>query len=322
LRKVAGLDPDDIVDLRPASMLEVARQRRLERRLKLQRLDISRHGPMAGVIGDHISDKIRVYGRYEVDELEALDSLVLSRFAGRTRCCVDIGANIGNHCLHFSRRFDKVIAFEPNPLAADLLRWNLRANDCTNVTVHPVGLAEIPSTATLAIVDRNLGASHLGARPGPESAGEARVEVQLARGDDLLLQEELIDLVKIDVEGFEHEVLRGLRKTLARHRPIVLAEVLPSRIDPASGTTPVASLLDELGYVPFEMVWRRRSRMKLLDFLLSALHGTRVRVLRPIRRFANRSYPMVVFIPREDVRLLRQDSASGVRQRHETAVST
>ena len=307
MRKVApGRHPDDVVDHVPISILRAARARRLERLLRRYQIDLASRDTVAGIIGDHISDKIRVFGRYERDELESLGAFVLSRLPGRTRCCVDVGANIGNHCLFFSRRFAKVLAFEPNPLAVDLLRWNLRANGVRNVTVHAAGLAERASKATLSIVDRNLGASHVVAGPADESAGDDRVQVDLVRGDDLLLDEKAVDLVKIDVEGFELGVLRGLQRTLERHRPIVLAEALPARIDPATGTTEVAELLASLGYVPYEMAWRRRSRVKWLDAMLTALHGTRVRVLRPIRRFEHRSYPMVVFLPGDDVPLLRR----------------
>ena len=173
MRKAAlRFHADDVIDYLPASSQRAARTRRLERLLRRHPFDSERYGRMAGVIGDHISDKIRVFGRYELDELDALDAFVLARLPGRTRCCVDVGANIGNHCLFFSQRFSRVLAFEPNPLAVDLLRWNLRANGIDNVTVHAVGLAEQPSTATLSIVDRNLGSSHLVRAVGRGSAGE------------------------------------------------------------------------------------------------------------------------------------------------------
>lgn len=312
---------DDVIDYVPVSSLRAAQARRLERLLRRQRFDTAGYGRMAGVIGDHISDKIRVFGRYELDELEALDAFVLSRLPGRMRCCVDVGANIGNHCLYFSRRFDKVHAFEPNPLAVDLLRWNLRANGIGNVTVHTVGLAEQPSTATMSIVDRNLGSSHVGAETDAAPAGGERVQVSLARGDELLLAEEVVDLVKIDVEGFELGVLRGLRRTLERHQPIVLAEALSSTIDTTTGTTAVADLLAELGYVPFEMLWRRRSRLKWVDALLTAVFGTRIRTLRRIRRFEDRNYPMVVFLPKNDVPLVQQDTVMVARSRGREAAT-
>jgi len=316
MRKVTlRLHADDVIDYLPVSSLSAARTRRLERLLRRHRFDGERYGRLAGVIGDHISDKIRVFGRYELDELQALDAFVLERLPGRTRCCVDVGANIGNHCLHFSTRFDKVLAFEPNPLAVDLLRWNLRANAIHNVTVHAVGLAEQPSTATMSIVDRNLGATHLDAQSGADSSGGEHVHVTLARGDDLLLAEDVVDMIKIDVEGFELDVLRGLRRTLERHRPIVLAEALPSRIDPTTGTTRASDLLAGLGYVPFEMLWGRRSRVKWLDALLTAVLGTRIRLLRPIRRFEDRNYPMIVFLTKEDVSIVRQDKVTPGRSR-------
>ena len=63
------------------------------------------------------------------------------------------------------------------------------------------------------------------------------------------------------------------------------------------------------------MLWLRRSRLKWVDALLTAFFGTRIRMLRRIRRFEHRSYPMVVFVPKSDVPLVRQDTVMVARSR-------
>ena len=128
------------------------------------------------------------------------------------------------------------------------------------------------------------------------------MQVGLARGDDLLQAEKVVDLVKIDVEGFELDVLRGLHRTLEQHRPIVLAEALSSTIDATKGTTAVADLLAEprvrairdalAAPVASEMGGRAADRCPWHASPCAA----------PDPRFEHRNYPMVVFLPKDDVR--------------------
>lgn len=134
---------------------------------------------------------------------------------------LDIGANVGNHSL-FAGLFcaaDKIIPFEPNPLAYRLLVLNIVMNDLQDRTVFDyVGFgASDMDREGFAMTDRhkNLGAAKM-------VPGEG--EIATLRPDDFL-DDVAPDFVKIDVEGMEMEVLRGLQKTIARVRPVLLVEV-------------------------------------------------------------------------------------------------
>ena len=121
---------------------------------------------------------------------------------------VDIGANIGAMAKIFARRAKVVHAFEPSPRALEYLRMNADEN----VIVHAVALSDHAGVGLFEereSLDRS-------------SLSDHGIEVPVRTLDSFDLKP---DLIKIDVEGFEPEVLRGARETL-RRSPILLFEAL------------------------------------------------------------------------------------------------
>lgn len=141
------------------------------------------------------------------------------------RAFVDIGANVGNHTLYVSQFCDvsKVVPFECNPEALEVLRMTLGVNDCRNVDTRYIGLAlgAIPGAARIkSSAENNLGGTQI--EYGLDG------EIQVVNGDSLLLDEP-VGVVKIDVELTEFEVLTGLAQTVARWRPSIMVEVVPEK---------------------------------------------------------------------------------------------
>jgi FkbM family methyltransferase len=128
----------------------------------------------------------------------------------------DVGANVGLYSKKFSDiagSSGKVFAYEPSP--ANLQRLNEAVVSLGNVTVVPIALGERedvvvfeqgndPLGATSRIVDKAVRAS------------ERQVKVQLSSGDHLVSSGAVAmpNVIKIDTEGFELDVLLGLRQTL------------------------------------------------------------------------------------------------------------
>lgn len=166
---------------------------------------------------DDIIQQELIAGRfYEPEEL----AIIARHFTGGT--FVDVGANIGNHAAFAGvvLRADRVIAFEPNPLIADFTAINLRINDFSgSSTFHQLGLSDEQGTGSMrAIAPHNIGATRL----DPTSDGSG--DIALATGD-AMLADETPTFIKIDTEGAEVRVLRGLAETLARCRPAIFIEV-------------------------------------------------------------------------------------------------
>lgn len=153
---------------------------------------------------------------YEMSELSRL-----RRIFPEGGVFADIGANVGNHTLFAAKylKASKVIPFEPNPLAFDLLIQNVLVNglgDVVDTSRLGVGVSDA-HTGGFAMQDRerNLGGAKM-------LEGEGDLEVY--RGDDLL-SDVTPDFIKIDVEGMEMKVLSGLDGVLARCRPVLMVEV-------------------------------------------------------------------------------------------------
>lgn len=135
----------------------------------------------------------------------------------------DVGANVGLYSRKFSDiagSTGKVFAYEPSP--ANLQRLNLAVASLANVTVVPVALG-----AREEVVVFEQGKDPLGAtsrivgtmdKSAKESAGQ--VDIQLTSGDRLVSSGAVAipNVIKIDTEGFELDVLLGLRQTLLEKR--------------------------------------------------------------------------------------------------------
>jgi FkbM family methyltransferase len=133
------------------------------------------------------------------------------QFCALRRTALDIGGHVGFWSYYLATAFAKVHAFEPNELFAQCFERNVRAK---GVTLHRVALGDTERKIALEVDPENTGATHV--RPGGEG------EIPMRRLDDFAFDE--VDFIKVDVEGFELQVLEGARETLARCRPIVIVE--------------------------------------------------------------------------------------------------
>jgi FkbM family methyltransferase len=130
---------------------------------------------------------------------------------------LDVGANVGNHSLAFSEFFDRVYGVEPYPPVYDRLAARREVTD--KIHTYQIALSDRMGTASFKVPDTdNLGIGRI--------ATEGELSVEVVRGDDFARTEigTTVDFVKIDVEGHELEVIRGLAETFRSDRPIVIFE--------------------------------------------------------------------------------------------------
>jgi FkbM family methyltransferase len=137
---------------------------------------------------------------------------------------IDIGANIGVTTLPASRYVPqgRVIAVEPSPIASLALKRAIEVNNLSNCTMLNQCLGE--SSGEVAFVENVdfIAGSYIG-----ELAREASTtRVAMTTLDSLVLRERLdrIDLIKIDVEGYELDVLKGAQATIERYSPLFVME--------------------------------------------------------------------------------------------------
>jgi FkbM family methyltransferase len=148
--------------------------------------------------------------RGEISHWRADEEAILHIPLNEQSVVLDIGANIGVMTRIFAERAGHVHAFEPAPRALALLRENAPPN----CTIHPVAIGDHEGVARFAELEA-LDESHL---------AEDGLEVALRTVDSLGIRP---DLIKIDVEGYEPQVLKGATETL-RRGPMLMFEALTS----------------------------------------------------------------------------------------------
>ena len=190
--------------------------------------------------------------RYELDLSELIDSGMfyegarepntanaLARLTKPGNVVFDIGANVGSHTLPLAKLVGPegmVYAFEPVEWAHKKLERNMELNSFKNIRLVPVALSDqvqmhgteqfrasfkISNQSDVG-VDGNLTQNWWGACD--------KVNVEFDTVDAFVQNNKLgrLDLIKLDVDGYEGKVIRGAKNTLERFKPIVLMEIAPS----------------------------------------------------------------------------------------------
>ncbi len=179
---------------------------------------------------------------------EPLATLLLQQHLRPGMTAVDVGGNIGYYALLESRLVGptgKVIAIEPVPQNVDQLRRNVNANGRTNIEVHQLAIADRNGTLPMYLSARSNWHSLL---PTPSS----RIcMVPVSTLDDFIASAapDSVDLIRMDVEGYEIEIIKGMRQVLGQYNPYLLVELHPDVVGP-DAIVEYLRTLDDLGYAP------------------------------------------------------------------------
>lgn len=219
-------------------------------------------------IEDVIDYRIAYLSGHDAGVAGYLDRVI----AGRSAVLWDVGANVGAISLPLARRHPGVSieAFEPSPAVLSRLRRNLALNGdvARRVRVHDVALCD-----RVGFVDFYPSAEPENSGVGtlmPSANTEATpVRVSAHAGDALIATDAARppDVIKIDVEGFEYEVLCGLREHLSRRRDlVVIFEHEPYRLRARTQVGSAIELLTSLGFNLFGLT--RRAQVEPLHAAL------------------------------------------------------
>ena len=178
---------------------------------------------------DYLQNHLKNNTFYEYDELK-----FMSQFIKKDDVILDLGANVGNHSVFFSKFTEAktIYAVEPIPRSYKMLLCNLKLNYCDNVNVDYIGIAFgdrecvgypymtcgkdslgsvsiYPENLTSDIFDVNLKLDPVSVYPG-----------------DKFFENVHLDFIKIDIDGMEIVALKGLKKTIENYRPKIFVEVV------------------------------------------------------------------------------------------------
>jgi len=211
---------------------------------------------------DTICREILVNGYYEKELLIGMTTIVKNK----SGTVLDIGANIGNHTVFFSRTFKQVISFEPVPRNCWILKANLHLNEINNVALVEKALSDKNGHEFLAHDDPYN--TNNGLSPLPRGQFGIGTRVEVVRGDDALRTMNYaapITLIKVDVEGLEREVLKGLEETIREYRPTICWEAFTSEGVLATKTT-----LADMGYRNFYHLTTSRFENRYMNKLANS----------------------------------------------------
>lgn len=152
----------------------------------------------------------------------------LFKYLNRDFVVLDIGANIGFLSLNFARACPDgfVFSFEPDSQNFNNLQTNIKLNGFENIKMFKKALGEKSGDAVLfKMYPNNPGANRILSTSPEQSRQHENVEVAALDDIDELKSTNRIDLIKIDVEGYEIFVLRGGRKFIEKWKPVLFVEL-------------------------------------------------------------------------------------------------
>ena len=266
------------------------------------RKNLKRGAPQVAVFAfDHIGLDINNYGIYEEDILDAITSFLsdsLGTFKYET--ILDIGANIGNHSLYFQKVSKKIYAFEPNPKTFELLKFNTRNHE--DIHLYNLGLSNVTGQENLNELPANIGASYI--NPSNNLNDNLIHKINISKLDDLNeLNQEKISILKIDVEGYEWEVIDGGRNLINKNKPIIIFEHnTEPKVDKALD---LEQFLKEEEYELFKIFknfdYLSNFFLKALGALMRLFLGDKLVISKidslPTKKYS--SFPLIIAIPKK-----------------------
>jgi FkbM family methyltransferase len=170
---------------------------------------------------------------------------------------IDVGMNLG----HISSLAAKLVGerghvygFEVNGPLALRVQEVLQSQGLSQVQVFPLGLGEETAEAKLQMSSNEAGTNTLRDGAATNSSG-CQLDVKIAVGDEIFANLVLSDrvILKVDVEGYELQVLRGMRKSLARLVQSAVIEVTPQWLGGAQGVEELFQIMRTSGFAAFEL---------------------------------------------------------------------
>ncbi len=179
-----------------------------------------------------------IYTGFEQDEI-----IFLRKFLKPADTFIDIGANIGLFSLHAAQIISpkgRIYAFEPTPITFSRLKENIELNEFQNIiTAYNIGLSSNKGKLFLNVSTDGHDAWNTFAQ-NSEISFDKKIEINVTTLDSYLAENNIyskdIALIKMDVEGWEMEVLKGAKELLSKQdAPVFMVEFTESNLF-AAGT--------------------------------------------------------------------------------------
>jgi len=188
---------------------------------------------------DIVSSQIKKYHTWEANHLQTIGSILekyqnMNKITDKSKITfLDIGAQIGWYSMNIAAKGYKVVSFEPMSENEYLVRKNICANPNFNILYINKALGEEEKTCYLYSENKNKGDPGLFCNEGGPNnpAYFNRGAVDVFKLDDFAEILENVIAIKMDIEGYEYNVIRGGRKVIfEKHVPYILSEFSPEML--------------------------------------------------------------------------------------------
>jgi len=131
---------------------------------------------------------------------------------------VHAGSGFGDF-LPALRNCDNIFTFEPNPLMYECTKETVSLNNLTNVHLHSQAIGNYNGFISLSNMDDR------GREMGPRSEIGIGIKVDIVTLDSIIPENTQIDLIHLDIEGYELNALKGAKNIIEKYKPIIVLEI-------------------------------------------------------------------------------------------------
>ncbi len=175
---------------------------------------------------------------------------------------VDTGANMGTLIWQLADNCKQIYAFEPMPKLAKIINDSAEYNKFNKLSLQAKAVGSKPGKVQMVDNDNSAVLN--------DSSDEKGIAIEVTTLDIELKDVAKIDFIKIDVEGFEWEVLQGAGEVLKKHKPVLLVELHTLYLkNYGIDYRYVLDLIEEKGYKISYYSFLEETRMNRLSRLLS-----------------------------------------------------
>jgi len=208
-----------------------------------------------------VEEKLFYRGCYEVGTLN-----FIKLFCNKLDYFIDIGANIGLMSIYFNKIHNKpVYSFEANPETFKILNDNIELNNIENIKTFNMGIGDKQDKLKFF---PNININRGGASFINRSNNEDKFyEVELNSVDNLnnIFPSQGNSLIKIDVEGWELNVLNGSLNYIKKHKPIIIIENSKELSNSKKNSLSIFNFLSQLNIYEIFVLSRSKENLGKLN---------------------------------------------------------
>ena len=163
---------------------------------------------------------------------EPLHTELLSRELKAGMVCIDIGSNIGYYATLESKlvkKNGKVISIEPSPPNFKILQKNVKLQNFSNIETYNFACGDCDGTVKFSVSNRSNWSRVVSEKESESMKDEdlTIIDVPIKKLDTFLTEipKTKIDIIRMDIEGYEYAALRGMTQTIEKHKPLLIFEL-------------------------------------------------------------------------------------------------